>query len=187
MEVIEKIMGGGINFKQVDQVGFVVEDMEDAIRNFSDKLGVRDWYRPRKSEEDEGKIIYRGEEIVPEIDFVLGYCGRLQFELVTTGGPKNIYSEHLERHGEGLHHICFFIKDIDATMAEYKKMGVEPIQTGSVLGKGGAVTRYAYMDGSLTNGLIVELSETKLFGINTKMSPVMMKVGHLTGDLEKVT
>ncbi|HOX28799.1 MAG TPA: hypothetical protein PLQ76_06570, partial [bacterium] len=62
----------------------------------------------------------------------------------------------------------------------------EPIQSGTIMGKGGTVTDYAYLDGARVNGLIVEIIETRLFGVPIKMSPLMMKVGRAKGDLEKV-
>jgi methylmalonyl-CoA/ethylmalonyl-CoA epimerase len=175
-----------LSFGEVNQLGFVVENLEDALKNFRDKLGIKNWYRPVSSEKSDGSTLYRGNRIPMEWDFVMGYLGSVQFELVCNSGENNIYSEHLEERGEGLHHICFFVSDMENKLASYKQLGIEPIQSGTLVSKGGAITKYAYLDSRLMNGLIIEMTETRLFGIPIKMTPFMMKVGHMKGDLEKV-
>jgi len=186
MDILDAISATVLNFKQIDQLGIVVNDMDEAIRNFAGKLGVKSWYRPAAWDANMGTIIYRGKEIRPEIAFVMGYCGNLQIELITTRGDGNIYTEHLEQHGEGLHHIGFFVSDFKKKLEAYAKLGIEPIQSGAVAGKGGDITNYAYLDAKNTNGVIIELVETRVYGINTKMSPFMMLLGHMIGDLVKV-
>jgi hypothetical protein len=114
----------------------------------------------------------------------MGFCGTTQIELIATEGENNLYSDFLETHGAGLHHICFFVSDLDKKLAACKALGLEPVQHGTVCSKGGTVTRYAYLIGPASKGLIVELSEARLGGkIAVKMTPLMMKVGKLTGDL----
>jgi catechol 2,3-dioxygenase-like lactoylglutathione lyase family enzyme len=186
MKQIEADIASALAYKNVHQLGFVVEDMGRALDNFAEKLGIRKWYRPVFSEKDESPIFYKGAKIDSQLGIAVGYLGRLQIELVTTKGDRNIYLDHLERHGEGMHHICFFVSDLDRKLGAYKKLGIEPVQAGAIVSKGGAVTRYAYLDSALTNGLIVELTETRRFGLPMKMSPFLMKVGKMTGDLSVV-
>ena len=186
MGISDNIKNSTVNFKRVDQVGIVVRDIEDAIRNMSDKLGVKKWYRPSKSEDGENTITLRGKEIHPEVDFVLGYCGSLQFELVSSQGEPSLYTEFLEEHGEGIQHLGFFVSDLDRKLAAYKAMGVEPVMSGEAVGKTNAVTRYVYLDHAHVSGLCIEMIETRLFGIPTRMTPLMMHIGHATGDLELV-
>lgn len=186
MEIPDAEIIKTLTFGKVNQLGFVVENLENALKNFRDKLGIRNWYRPLISDKSEGSILYRGSRIPPQWDFVVGYLGSLQFELVAATGGKNIYTEHLEKHGEGLHHICFFVSDMKNKLAAYKKMEIEPIQSGTIISKGGAITNYAYLDGMRVNGLIIEIIETRLYGMPIKMSPLMMQVGRMKGDLKKV-
>lgn len=175
-----------LHFGRVDQMGLVVESLDRALPKFSDALGVRAWYRPVHKDNEAREMLYRGQQIKIDFDFVIGYCGSMQFELIVPGSERNIYVEHLEKHGEGFHHICFFVSDLDRKLAAYKELGAEPVQSGAVGGKSGAVTRYAYLDNTNTHGFMIEMSETRLFGIPTKPSPFIMKMGALTGDLIKV-
>jgi len=186
MEIPDAEIIKTLSFGNVNQLGFVVENLESALKNFRDKLGIRNWYRPLLSSKNEGSILYRGNMIDPQWNFAVGYLGSIQFELVAATEGKDIYTEHLEKHGEGLHHICFFVSDMKNKLATYKAKGVEPIQSGTIISKGGAITNYAYLDGMRVNGLIIEIIETRLYGIPIKMSPLMMKIGHIKGDMEKV-
>jgi len=175
-----------LGFGRVDQLGLVVRDLEAAVRNMSAQLGVRDWYRPAKSEKGGFRAYYKGKEVTSDIDFVFGYCGKIQIELVTSSGGEDIYTKFMEEHGEGMHHLCFFVSDMDAKLAAFRKLGMEPVQYGDFGGKSGAVTRFAYLDNTLSNGLTIEMTETKLFGIHTPTTPLIMKLGAMTGDLVKV-
>jgi len=179
--------GDILKFRNADQLGIVVRDMHEAMQNFSKLYGVRDWYRNARNDQKPDKVIYKGKQIEQGNDMVLGYCGALQLELVQPGGgEQSIYTEHLEQHGEGLHHLGFYVPDLDARLSAYAKLGIEPVQTCELYAKGGAVTRCAYMDNSRTNGITIELIETRMFGIHMRMKPVLLKIGSLMGDLEKL-
>lgn len=173
-------------FKDVNQIAFVVTDLSRALDNFAEKLGIRTWYRSIPSEKESGEVIYNGAKIETDYDFVLGYLGRMQFEVVVVGKIRNIYLDHLEKHGEGLHHISSFVSDFDRKVAAYKKIGVETIQHGKLVSKGGFITRFAYFDNAQNNGLTTEILETRFHGIPMKTSPFTMQLGRITGDLEVV-
>jgi hypothetical protein len=171
--------------KRIHQLGIVVHDMSAAIEHFS-RLGIGPLYRPI-SKPGEEEIFYHGKKISSKIDLVLGYCGSLQIELITTEGDSNIYSEFLERHGEGLHHVCCFVTNYDRQLTAFQSAGFETVQTGRIVSNGNTVSRYAYLDARLTNGFVIELSSSKLMGIiPVRMSPFMMKAGTLSGDLVRV-
>lgn len=173
-------------YGKVHQVGLVVEDMKYAVERCSSLLGIRRWYRAVNK--TAGEVVVRGKPVKCRLDFVLGFCGKTQVELIASSGDGNIYTEFLESHGPGLHHVCFFVTDLQRKMEAYANAGLSPIQTGRVESKGGTITRYAYFDPGPAGGLIIELSESRLAGkIPVRMSPFMMKIGRLTGDLEPVT
>lgn len=176
-----------VNFSNVDQLGIVVRDIGEAMRNFARLYGVRTWYRNKRNAEKPDIVYYRGAQIKQENDMVLGYCGRVQLELVQPGGgEESIYTTHLEQRGEGLHHLGFYVPDLDARVAAYAAMGVEPVQTCELYAKGGAVTRCAYMDSAESNGVMIEMIETRMAGMHVRMKPVLLKAGALMGDLEKI-
>lgn len=172
-----------MRFRRANQIGFVVQEMRPAVEELSRSLGIRRWYKPVNK--DSGEILYRGRKVDCEVEFVLGFCGGSQIELITSRGEPNLYTEFLDRAGPGMHHICFFVSDLDRRLAEYASQGIRPLQTGTVTSKGGSITRYAYLEPTSAGGLVVELSEARLAGrVPVSMTPFLMEVGRITGDLE---
>ena len=80
-------------YGKVSQVGFVVEDMEKAIKDYSSLFGIKRWYRTVSRETE---LIYRGRAVNSKVDYVMGYCGSNQIELIATKGDKNFYNEFLD-------------------------------------------------------------------------------------------
>jgi len=174
-------------FRTVDQLGIVVRDLDEAMKKFSMLWGVRNWYLDKKNPDSTDKVVFRGNRIQRDTDNALGYCGDLQLELVQPGNEESIYTTHLEKYGEGMHHLGFFVPNLEERLAEYAKLGIEPIQTCELYSKGGAVTRCAYLDNPCTNNITIELVETRMFGIHMPLKPILLKIGAMMGDLEKVS
>ena len=72
----------------------------------------------------------------------------------TPGGP---ISRFLEKHGPGLHHICFAVDDLDATLARCRSVGLRLIDETPRIGAEGK--RIAFIHPSATGGVLVELTE----------------------------
>jgi len=172
------------NVPRISQLGIVVENVERAIEFYSEFLGIKPWYRGMIAEKE---TLYRGNEIKLNLDIVLAYSGKLMIELIQVlDGDKNIYSEHLDKYGEGLHHIGIEVTDFDEKMAVASDLGIKVLQSGFIKSKGGAITKYAYFDTVDLCGYIVELIETRLFGFPVGMSQLMMSLGCLLGDVSKL-
>ena len=65
-------------------------------------------------------------------------------------GP-NSYQEFLDERGEGLHHLGYFVEDIDAEISNMESKGFPLLQSGRV-----ADGAYAYFDTEGAFGCIVE-------------------------------
>ena len=152
-----------LKYPFVHQLGFVVKDMESAMDEYAEIYGIKRWYRAGKHAEDE--MYYRGKRIVDTgFDLIIGYCGKTEIELITTGAESSIYADFLKEHEQGLHHISFFVKDLDKHIAVMKKHGFEVVQSGYMTGKS-VRTDYAYMARPNEGyGRIVEFSSSKMFG-----------------------
>lgn len=207
-----RVNAGGFRVPAVHQLGFVVQDVDRALDELSVMFGIRRWYRPVNKAEP--LITYRGRRVACTVEFVLGFAGRTQVEVITTQGEANIFSDFLAAEGPGLHHLCFFVTNYDRALAHYRAEGYQEVQTGVVESKGGSVTRFCYLqprdgEGNGTAvaaahgesqqsaatrtparspiGMTIELSEARLASIlPIRMTPFMMRVGVLTGDLVEV-
>jgi len=144
---------------EVSQVAFVVEDLDDGMDRFGGLLGVGPWevYRfepPRLTDRT-----YRGEDHDYSMALGLADLAGTMIELIEPLEGESIYTEHLESHGEGLHHVaCFAFDDVDAVIEEFEAAGMGVLQSGTF---GPADTNegveYFYFDTAAElNGVIFE-------------------------------
>ena len=63
----------------------------------------------------------------------------------------------LEKRGEGMHHICLEVEDIEATMAALRAKGAPLIDETPKPGAGGAKVAFIHPKGN--HGVLVELRQ----------------------------
>jgi catechol 2,3-dioxygenase-like lactoylglutathione lyase family enzyme len=136
------------------QVAWVVDDIASAERWFADTLGVPRWQQFQDVHFRPDLCRYRGKPADFVIEVAIGYAGDQQVELIQPVRGRNIYVEHLERAGPGLHHIAFVPDDFDAAVAEAAVRGLAVTQEGSFAE--GAM-RFVYLDGSAGGAPNIEL------------------------------
>lgn len=124
----------------IDHVALVVRDIDAALPWFTDRLG----------------FTLIGDELTTASGGArLAYldAGNITLQLVSPTGSSGPIAEHLAEHGEGLHHICFAVDDIDGAIESFAPGGSVPVAVG---GRG---RRTAFLPGRPA-GLITELTET---------------------------
>ena len=83
--------------------------------------------------------------------------GDSHLELLEPTGPDSPVAKFIEKRGEGIHHICLRVDDIDAHLARLKAKGYRLINETSVPGAHGC--RVAFLHPAAGNGVLIELSE----------------------------
>jgi methylmalonyl-CoA/ethylmalonyl-CoA epimerase len=83
--------------------------------------------------------------------------GETWLELVEPTNPTGAVARFLQRQGEGIHHICFEVDDLEATLAQLKEHGLRLVDDKPRQGAGGA--RIAFVHPSSTHGALIELHE----------------------------
>jgi methylmalonyl-CoA/ethylmalonyl-CoA epimerase len=66
-------------------------------------------------------------------------------------------AKFLAKRGPGIHHICYRVSDLDATLARCKQAGYHLIDETPRRGAGGR--RIAFLHPKTTNGILLELTE----------------------------
>lgn len=128
---------------KLDHVAVAVSDIDGAVENFEKKLGV---------------TCERVEEVPTEKAKVAFFdLGGAHLELVASTEAGSSISRSIEKRGEGLHHICLEVSDIEATLAIVKLAGIRLVNEAPVPGAGG--TRVAFLHPKSLNGVLVELVE----------------------------
>lgn len=84
--------------------------------------------------------------------------GDSNLELLEPTGPGSPVAKFIEKRGEGIHHLCFRVDDIDAHVARLKAQGFRLINEAPVPGAHGC--RVAFLHPAAGNGVLIELSES---------------------------
>jgi len=84
-------------------------------------------------------------------------AGDSNLELLEPTGPDSPVAKFIEKRGEGIHHICFRVDDIDAHLARLESQGFRLINETGVPGAHGC--RVAFLHPAAGNGVLIELSE----------------------------
>lgn len=83
--------------------------------------------------------------------------GDSSLELLEPTSATSPVAKFIEKRGEGIHHICFRVDDIDAHLERLKAAGFRLINESPVPGAHGC--RVAFLHPAAGNGVLIELSE----------------------------
>lgn len=124
-------------------VGIAVTDMDQALAFFRDKLGLEQAYR---MDMPSMKVEVAGLE-----------TGESELELLCPTDPDTGVAKFLANRGEGVHHICLEVDDLDQKLADLAAQGLELIDTTPRVGREGR--RLAFVHPKSTHGVLIELYE----------------------------
>ncbi len=114
---------------------------------------------------DESLPFYRDVLGLPEVPLddsdgatIVGLAtGDSLVELLEATSPDSPVGRFVDRRGPGIHHICFVVDDLDATLERCRSAGIRLID--DVPRPGAEGKRIAFLHPSSTSGVLVELTE----------------------------
>jgi methylmalonyl-CoA/ethylmalonyl-CoA epimerase len=126
--------------KRIDHIAVVVENLEAALGVYRDALGL-----------PVSKV-----ETIPEQDVKMAFLpsGDSEIELLEPINADSGIARYLAKRGEGLHHICLEVDDIQATLAELRAKGAQLIDETP---RRGAYGQVAFIHPKGAHGVLVEL------------------------------
>ena len=128
---------------KLDHIAIVVKDLDEAVTVYSRKLGT-----PLESRQ---RVEHEGVEIaVMSLD-------NAHIELVHPLENNSGVAKFLEKRGEGLHHICLEVDDIETLMQSLQAAGVKLIDTKPRRGYKG--NKAIFVHPASTNGVLIEFYE----------------------------
>ena len=83
--------------------------------------------------------------------------GDSNLELLEPTSPDSPIAKFIEKRGEGIHHICLRVDDLEAHLERLKAAGYRLINEAPVPGAHGC--RVAFLHPAAGNGVLIELSE----------------------------
>lgn len=138
----------------VAQIAIVVHDIEQACKRWAEILGVSVPNVIITQPGDEVNMTYRGQPSNAQAKLAFFNLGQVQLELIEPIGEPSTWKEALDKNGESVHHIAFWVEDMQASVDFLKQHGIPMIQRGD-MGEG----QYAYFDAEEKLGVQIELLE----------------------------
>ena len=102
----------------IDQVSYVVADMERALPRYETLFGPF-----RVGEAPLPDCTIRGRRADCRLKVAVSEGGPVEIELIQVLEGDTPHSEHLRAHGEGLHHVRFRVPELDARLRELEANG----------------------------------------------------------------
>jgi len=138
---------------KVDQLGFVYNDIEKQAKIFESLFNVPKFAILPETMEI---VKYRGKDGEVTTKIAISRQFNTQIELIQPISGESIHKEFLDKGREGLHHISFYVENIETYIKFFEKQGLEMVYYGSI-GK----QVYAYFDTEEALGMFLEVQETR--------------------------
>ena len=130
-------------FGRIDHIGVAVEDLDGAVKLYSESFGMREQHRETIEAFD--------------VEAVLLEVGDGHVELLKPLSGESGIGKFLERNGPGLHHVAYQTSDIDSALEQVKAAGLDLIDQEPRTGIRGS--RVAFLHPKATGGVLTELVE----------------------------
>jgi methylmalonyl-CoA/ethylmalonyl-CoA epimerase len=131
-----------MNAYKIDHIGVAVTSIDDALGIYR-ALGLEEKHR----------------EEVPSQKVLTAFlpAGESRIELLQPTAEDSPVARFLARRGQGIHHICFGVRDIEASVAELQRRGFRLINSRPAPGADGKKVVFLHPDSG--NGVLIELSQ----------------------------
>jgi methylmalonyl-CoA/ethylmalonyl-CoA epimerase len=129
--------------KKVEHIGVAVSSIEKSIHVFRDMLGI-----PMER-------MYESEAIKTKIAFFpLEGC---TIELIEPMDPESPAAKFIQKRGEGIHHVCLGVENIEEALREYEAKGIQLLNKTPRRTQDGRLI--AFLNPKSTHGVLIELEE----------------------------
>lgn len=129
--------------KKINHIAIAVNDLEEAAKFYQDVLGLS----------------LSGVEVVAAQKTKVGFfkIGGLKIELVQPSEPDSPLVKFLETKGQGVHHICFEVDDLEAEIKALLRKGATMVDQKPR--PGAHNTKVAFVHPKSASGVLIELCE----------------------------
>ena len=131
--------------RRIDHVAIIVRNLEQALSFYRDTLGIAP-----------GEIQEVPTEQVRIAFLPLGGPEGSQLELIEPTPANVSLNKFLDKRGEGLHHVCLEVENVDASLESLKEKGAAVMDQQPRLAAEG---RAIFLHPKSSNGVLLELLE----------------------------
>ncbi len=133
-----------MTIKKISHIAIVVPELAQALTFWVDVLGLQ--LQRIEHEEEQG------------VEAAFLPVGESEIELLQPFEQDSGVARYLEKRGPGMHHICFEVDDIEATLEQLADAGVALINTEAIMGNDGR--KLAFVHPKDAGGVLIELYES---------------------------
>ena len=127
---------------KISHVGLAVRSIAEALPFYREILGLK-----------EESLVGTDGARIAGVD-----AGGTLVELLETENADSPIAKFIAKRGPGIHHICFAVDDLDATLERCREKGVRLIDEAPRIGAEGK--RIAFLHPASTAGILIELTES---------------------------
>ena len=128
---------------KIDHLGIAVKSISDSLAFYRDGLELE--VAGTETVEDQG------------VHVALLQVGESRIELLEPVSSESTVGRFIAKRGEGLHHICYEVDDLESKLNELKSRGVRLLEGYPRRGAEGKLV--AFLHPASANGVLVELVE----------------------------
>jgi methylmalonyl-CoA epimerase len=136
---------------KLDHLAIVVKNMDKALAFYSKAFGIK--FEEVQQHDLPPDVIYKGKPSPFTMKVTFAQMGPVRLELVQVVKGKCIYTDFLEKKGEGIHHLGFEVDDLKKEVANAKSQGLKMICHLKMVG----IMAFAHFDPKETSGVPIEL------------------------------
>ncbi|MEK7727080.1 MAG: methylmalonyl-CoA epimerase [candidate division KSB1 bacterium] len=129
--------------EKIDHLGIAVRDWEAALARYTTLTG--------------GPPQHIEEVPAQKVKVAMFEVGASRVELLLPTAPDSPIAKFIEKRGEGMHHICFKVADLDEALACLAAEGMEVLPGAGSTGAEGS--RVAFLHPKSAAGVLIELVE----------------------------
>jgi len=133
---------------KIDHIGIAVRDLDTTITRYTALCG----HAPNHLEEVASQ----------KVKVAMFDVGESRLELLMATAPDSPIAKFIDKRGEGMHHICFKVANLEAALARMAAAGMEivPGAGGEGYARSGVEgSRVAFLHPKSLMGVLVELVE----------------------------
>jgi catechol 2,3-dioxygenase-like lactoylglutathione lyase family enzyme len=140
------------------QVAIIVSDLDAKVQAWNALLGQEPSKVVTTDTVDKTGTVYDGKETPARLRAVVYELGECILELMEPIGGPSVWSEQLEKHGDGLHHIGFLVKGMDVAVRAVEELGIPVVQRAEYTNDYES-GRYVYFRSEPQLGAMIEFNE----------------------------
>jgi methylmalonyl-CoA/ethylmalonyl-CoA epimerase len=127
----------------VDHIAIAVEDLTESARMFGLLLGAEPLWEREVADQQVRVVMFR--------------IGEVKVELMAGTAPESTVSRFVAERGPGLHHVCYAVDDLPATIERLRDEGLDILGTGEDVGVEGRPVVFVHPRS--TGGVLTEFIE----------------------------